>query len=319
VRFINKVPALNYYVWSEKEMIMLDAISDASFLGLNNNSSGICSELFNYVYSLEEKKTLSEFDIKNEIKPELNKKIMDCKILIESKIKSIEADSIDSSKEQELIKLKDYKTKFNSLVALTDTLFNKEILLDIQVGSGEIVRIFIKRDDNKKWTFELKGRQSGKWVTTYGFSFTSQRLESPTYFSKQIPDEPTFQILKSRRANIWDLNYVPAVFFSYFPSQNFKCPWNHSLTAGLGFDLSAAPTVFLGYNGMFYHNIGLSTGVSFYQQNRLKSQFTENETVTTSFDKEGLHDKIYRPNLFISVNFRFGENPFKPNNESGNE
>ena len=35
-----------------------------------------------------------------------------------------------------------------------------------------------------------------------------------------------------------DLNYVPAVFFTFFPSKRKSKCWNHSLTGGLGFDLS---------------------------------------------------------------------------------
>ena len=179
----------------------------------------------------------------------------------------------------------------------------------IIVSNGDKVTITVKRD-TLTWTFIFKGNERGKWVTTYGFGFTSSALERPTYFAKQVPDTNVFQILKARNPNVLDLNYVPAVFFSFFPSQNFNKTWNHSLSAGLGFDLTA-PVVFLGFNTMFWHNIGISTGIAFQQQYRLKDQYSEDEIISQTLDKDQLHDRVYSPNLFFSVNFRLGENPFE--------
>lgn len=187
----------------------------------------------------------------------------------------------------------------------------------INIETGEKITIIVHRD-TLKWTFIFNGDERGKWITTYGFGFTSSKLEGSNYFTKQVPDTTVFEILKARDNKYLDLNYVPAVFFSYFPKQNFNDCWNHSLTAGLGFDLSA-PVVFFGYSGLFYHNIGISAGVAFQQQYRLKDQYSENEILSLTLDKDQLHDKIYRPNVFVSINFRFGENPFKSNTEEDSE
>jgi len=190
---------------------------------------------------------------------------------------------------------------------------NQSSFQNISVESGETVTITIKRD-TITWTYILKGESLGKWVTTYGFGFTSSALGGNTYYSKQMPDTTLYKILKSNNTGNLDLNYIPAIFFSYFPTQNFNKCWNHSLTAGLGFDLSA-PVVFFGYNGMFWQNLGFSLGVAFQQQYRLKNQYTENEIIKSDLTIDQLHDKVYRPNLFVAVNFRFGENPFKTSSE----
>lgn len=187
----------------------------------------------------------------------------------------------------------------------------------INVKTGDKISIIVKRD-TLVWTFIYKGDENGKWITSYGFGFTSTSLEGSTYYTKQIPDTALYSIIKTKRSGKLDLNYVPAVFFSYFPSQSFNSPWNHSLSAGLGFDLSA-PVVFFGYNGMFWQNIGISFGISFQQQNRLKDQFSENDIISINLEKNQLHDQIYRPNLFIAINFRLGENPFKKEPEETSE
>jgi hypothetical protein len=197
------------------------------------------------------------------------------------------------------------------LTATTHTVFE-----EITVGTGEKVTIKIIRGD-KVWTFIYKGKEKGQWVPTYGFGFTSASLEGATYYSKTMPDN-TIQILQARDPDALDLSYIPAVFYSYFPSQRFNKALNHSLTAGLGFDLEA-PLVFLGYNVLYQHNIGFSFGLVFQQQYRLKDQYDPRETISISLDKDQLHDEVYRPNFFVAVHFRFGESPFKSKEEASDE
>jgi len=178
----------------------------------------------------------------------------------------------------------------------------------IKVETGTRTTIVITRD-SLSWTFVLHGNEVGKWVTTYGFGFSSAKYNGDSYVTKQLLDTSAYKIIKSTRPQIYDLNYIPAVFFSYFPTNNNE-PCNYSCTAGLGYDLSA-PVIFGGFNIMYRYNIGLSLGVVFQQQYRLKGQYNENDIISVPLDINQLHDKIYRPNIYLAVHFRFGENPFK--------
>ena len=175
----------------------------------------------------------------------------------------------------------------------------------LQVSNGEKATITITRD-TLKWTFIFKGDEVGKWITSYGFGFTTSVLNGSTYYTKQLGDSSAYKILKSSRHQITDLSYIPAIFFSFFPSQNLNKKINFSWTGGLGFDLSA-PVVFAGINLMYYNNIGLSLGIAFQQQYSLKNQYSENDIVTMPLNISQLHDKIYKPNIFIAINFRFNE------------
>lgn len=187
----------------------------------------------------------------------------------------------------------------------TSKKYNEEIV----VGHGEKIVIVVKRD-SLTWTFIYEGEPQGQWVSSYGFGFTPKAFGSRPYFAKQLPDTSTFEITQSKKSKVLDLNYIPAIFFSYFPSQNFDKYWNRSFTGGLGFDLSA-PVVFLGYNQMYKQNIGFSAGLVFQQQYVLKDQYLEGQPIVNFLDKDQLHDKVYRPNFFISANFRLGKNPFQ--------
>jgi len=319
VILVNAVPSKKYLVWIEKEVVFPDPIDVSGTLNddYSKELSDLSLEFRTFVANILEDQSLTEIEIKAKIKPQLESEIKKIKSSLKTIRKNNDKIADESLKNKNKENLSKYESAMNKFIDSTYLLIDKKLALEVNVETGEIVKIYVQSGESK-WTFILKGKQSGKWVTTYGFGFTSQRLESPAFHSKQIPDTNIFQILKSRRADYFDLNYVPAIFFSYFPSQNFNSCWNHSLSAGLGFglNLSSAPIVFLGYNAMFYNNIGFSLGIAFHQQYRLKSQYDEFDILSSVLDKDQLHDKVYRPNLFFAINFRFGENPFKTGNAS---
>jgi len=290
----NAFPTKEYKIQIETTIKLLEPLElkRSEFLG-GPDSALICKE-FNEVYQYLNE--LTDQDILKDSKPKLSEKDI-----------SLRIDSLKTFLKITTCNIKELKKRADSLIQC----FYRSYNLPIKVGTGEIVTIHVTCDD-KLWTWTLEGNEPGKWVTTYGFGFTFKALEGATYYTKQVPDTSVFQILKTSDPEPLDLNYIPAIFFSFIPSQRFNKCLSQSLTAGLGFDLTS-PVVFLGYSLLFWHNIGLSAGLAFQQQQRLKSQYKENEIIGSELDKDQLHDDVYRPNLFISVNFRFGDNPFKSN------
>jgi len=187
----------------------------------------------------------------------------------------------------------------NSLISKCQKLIPQKI----NVASGETVTITITRDD-KVWTWELKGDKVGEWLMSYGFGFCSSALAGKTYHLQQMDDTTTFKITKDAKPGALDLAYIPAIFYSFLPASKYNSSYNWSITAGLGFDLSA-PVVFFGGGFMFRQNIGINSGVAFQQQSKLLPQYSEGQILTSTMQDSQLHEKVYRPNLFISINFRF--------------
>lgn len=191
----------------------------------------------------------------------------------------------------------------------SDSLINlchKVIPQNIEVHSGEAVSIVVTRDE-KVWTWELVGDNIGEWVMSFGFGFCSSSLEATKYHLEPVNDTSTFKITKDSKPGVLDLSYIPAIFYSFLPATKYNSNYNWSLTAGLGFDLSA-PVVFVGGGFMFHQNIGVSMGMAFQQQSKLLPQYTEGQILNSSLEKDQLHERIYRPNLFIAINFRFDKN-----------
>jgi hypothetical protein len=181
----------------------------------------------------------------------------------------------------------------------------------ISIGYDEKITITVMRD-TLKWTFVYEGEKRGEWLTNYGFGFTPKNFSRP-FFAQQIQDSVKYMITRSKVKNKLDLNYTPAIFFSFLPSQNAAKAWYFGFTGGLGFDFTS-PVVFLGGNFMYHQNIGFGFGLAFQQQYTLKDQYKEGEVITSPLDREQLHDKVYFPNFFFSANFRLGKNPFQPVN-----
>lgn len=191
------------------------------------------------------------------------------------------------------------KDSANALISRCQKLIPEKI----KVASGETVTITITRED-KVWTWELKGDKIGEWLMSYGFGFCSSALAGKTYHLQQMDDTTTFKVTKDARPGALDLAYIPAIFYSFLPASKYNNSYNWSITAGLGFDLSA-PVVFFGGGFMFRQNIGINMGIAFQQQSKLYPQYYEGQILTSSIQDSQLHDKVYRPNLFISINFRF--------------
>ncbi len=163
---------------------------------------------------------------------------------------------------------------------------------------------------NKTYYYKFAGKAKGRWLSNYGFLFTPRSIEPERYFQEQIGKD-SFQIKKKTDASILDLRFAPTIFFSYFFDKNVDKNWNSSLSLGLGFNFQS-PVISFGYNGMYNQNIGFSAGIVFYEHQNLDGRYREGKILKENLPEGKLYEsQFFRPNLFIALNVRLGENPFK--------
>ena len=203
----------------------------------------------------------------------------------------------------------------NALFVIEKT---RKRLLPQTLKKGEYIEVTISRkvegDDDKEitWTSIYTTEKKGKWLTTYGFSFVPELIsKSESFFSKQADTVFTITELNKRSR----LNFVPSVFFTWFPYKDIEKDFSFSWTCGLGFDLEA-PTAFLGGNLLYNQNIGISFGLAAHQQDFLNGRYEEGEIITENLGEEQLNEKLYSINPYISVIFRLGSSPFKGTNSA---
>lgn len=281
----NVIPGMKYNIKISKTVIPMPALPAPNIPGpaATDSAKGPCEEL-NLAYL----KLLGISDPANDDSTGKTEKAVSENVLVLQK----EIDKGNCTK-------KDLVDSAQSLISK----FQKEINEKVSIKSGEKVVITVWRDD-KIWTWEFVGDETGEWVLSYGFGFCSAALAGKTYHLQQMDDTTTYKITQDAKPGALELAYIPAIFYSFLPSAKYNSSYNWSITAGLGFDLSA-PVVFFGGGFMYRQNIGVNMGVAFQQQDKLYPQYSEGQILASPMQDAQLHKQVYRPNLFISVNFRF--------------
>lgn len=205
-------------------------------------------------------------------------------------------------------KLKDIEKMKNCDVTYKDRIKNFakiKIEENVEVAKNEEYSITISRD-GATWTFIFKAPTSGEWGLYYGFTFAVDLKEQDTYFSKYASSS-MFTITKqeNRKNGIY---YYPTVGYQW--QKNTKNVLVPSIQGGLGSNLEEV-IVMLGGSLIYHYNLSLSAGVILHKKHFLKGKYKEGDTVDENLDFDQLHDQHYRPNLYVGINFRFAENPFK--------
>lgn|GEM_PF-1875980 len=165
-------------------------------------------------------------------------------------------------------------------------------------------------------------KKPGRWDASSGFAFIPDVFRNEVFgIGKRdnnlyyVSEEDSSSTL-ARQNETARLHFSPAVFFSFFPRYRKGKTWNHSLTAGMGLDLSelkldlSKPVLFLGYNIAFHENISFSLGLSAKKYHFLKGEYECGQEVSTDLEFDDLHDERYRINPFVSLNIRFRKGLF---------
>lgn len=185
---------------------------------------------------------------------------------------------------------------------------------------GEVVHVTIirmsedKKTEDKKWEYIYKTAPKGKFLLTYGFSFSSKSLEPAKYFTSEIGTD-SFAITKERAPNVVDCHFLPSIFFNWMPTKKANNDMVTTFVAGLGAnaDNFAALT---GVSFLYNQTVGISTGISWYSQQRLLGMYRADEIVKTNLTEGQLHENVIRPNFYLSIVFRLADNPFGKKNEN---
>jgi hypothetical protein len=181
------------------------------------------------------------------------------------------------------------------------------------VSRGQQLRIVVQRlkeadkTVEKTWTTILSTGSRGQWLTTYGVTFVPLRDE--LFFAKAGATQGQYVITAQRADAQSGIKFLPSVLFSWLPATTRFADWAFSPTAGFG-ATSDAFSALVGYTATYNSNLGFSAGVAVAQQRRLLGQYSENQIVTENLTEDQLHHRVLKPAFFVSLTFRFGENPF---------
>jgi hypothetical protein len=180
--------------------------------------------------------------------------------------------------------------------------------------SEDLTITVIRRNENdsedyKKWVFNFKTRDRGKFLVTYGFAFAPKVWEPSKYYTKELAAD-SFCITKQTAPGKLEFTFLPTIFFNWLPSYQANRTFSWSLTGGIGANTDNF-AVLAGGSVMYNQTIGLSLGITFYNQKRLLGQYSENDIVKTNLTDDQLYQTIIGMNGYIAIIFRLSESPFK--------
>ena len=293
----NKLPYQEYDIEITKKAIPIDAFSLPSRAEEIETAGGgvaMCARFINEVYEIY------RLDREEDLKLKLTE--------IEEDIQSI----------TEALYERD-TTEEGCMISHLHQARNILDLTRIKIGEwnlkrGEQLEIVITRatdDEPRTWTQVFSTEPRGEWQVSYGFSFITQIFnEEKQFFSAANDTSFTIKQENNRKS----LSFAPSLFFTWMPTKSINEPWSIGFSGGLGFDFEN-PTVFLSPTISYNQNIKIHLGLVAHKQNVLLGKYEENQVINENLGSEQLHEQLYKINPFISVSFRFDQNPFQQQSE----
>ena len=195
-----------------------------------------------------------------------------------------------------------------------------ETLGTYRLRGGDVLTVKVRRpagDGEKTCEATISTEPSGRWLTSYGFTFVPNRNDE--FFTRSL-GEDKFEIaeISNDRSTLEDLDFVPSFFYSYLPRRYQDRDWSPGITFGLGFDQSS-PAVFVGGSLDYRRFASLIAGVVVHEQQTLDGRYTLGQELTMALNEDDLHDESYGLNFFIGVSFRFNGNPFQQQEGGGDQ
>lgn len=195
----------------------------------------------------------------------------------------------------------DYAAKWNKNTTKTVTLPAAPL--------GADTTIYVSRTagdlSSKTWEYKITTGPSGEWRTSYGFALLRNKDK---LYSARTDANGQIVIQRSNAGNK-SLDVIPALFISWFDASQATESWDWGLNGGFGLDFTN-PTVLAGLEISMHQNLFFNLGVAANKQKRLKSQYTDGQTLTATVQDSDLVEEKYAPTYYFAVTYRFASNPF---------
>jgi hypothetical protein len=187
-----------------------------------------------------------------------------------------------------------------------------QVLGPFGVDSGQQLRVTVQRlaDSGaveKTWTTVLSAGSRGEWLTTYGMTFV--RNDNQRFYAKPGTEANKFVITPERESEKREVSFIPAVMFSWVPSDQRGRYVTFSPTAGVG-ATSDTFAVLVGGTATVNLNLGFTLGVAFSNHQRLSGKYVPGQTVSENLTEAQLHRNAKLPAVFFAATLRFGQSPF---------
>ncbi|HTF02936.1 MAG TPA: hypothetical protein VK826_02890 [Bacteroidia bacterium] len=175
-----------------------------------------------------------------------------------------------------------------------------------------------------------QGPENKPFMVYFGYGVSPNKMTPVSQFYCASEPSGSFTVKKRSESGVWSFkDATPVIYYTWVPQMTYhflpRKKWaktfggrtknffgtlvsNHvykiGFAGGLGLNLirpqfMAAPSLIIG------KNLSFQAGVCVMQKETLRGEYYEGQVLTEHLDFENLHRKIYYPEWFFSVAFRF--------------
>ncbi len=199
---------------------------------------------------------------------------------------------------------------------IKNTVFEKPIPLDLKQNQIITVTVIRKTSDTDSnpiiWTKMYKTEQKTRWLVHYGLTYAPSFISKTNNFfslaDTSVANRYTITKSNSNGPKPWD-NISATINFTY-PFHADSRPFDGGFTAGFGISTGLGLSGHAGLSAIIGDNVIISSGLVFMQKQKLKGQYKEGQIIKENLAFDALHEKVWLPEMFFTIGFRFGSNPF---------
>lgn len=196
------------------------------------------------------------------------------------------------------------------------SLHETDILIPFNLDFNQKITVTITRHDGensqKKWEFILTTEEKTRWLVHYGLTYAPNLLSKPDlFFSKADNSVASKYIITKQNGNgpnAWD-NISATMNFTY-PFSNKQKDFDIGFTGGFGLSAGFELSGHAGLSAIIGENVILSSGFVMMPKYALKGEYKEGQEIKENLAFDSLHKKGWYPELYFTIGFRFGKNPF---------
>ncbi len=185
-------------------------------------------------------------------------------------------------------------------------------LTNNQVITLTISKIAKNGKKDSDWSYTLKTPEKSRWLIHYGLTYVPNVISKVNHYFSQADTGATNKYTITKENNNgpkpWE-NISATINFTYPFSAKSK-DLDGGFTAGFGLNPGFEVSGHAGISAIIGENIIIGTGVAFLQKYKLMGEYRENQVVKTNLNFEALHHKVWLPELYFTIGFRFNSNPF---------
>lgn len=202
---------------------------------------------------------------------------------------------------------------------LVTQLSNTRALLDFpytgRLANNEIVTLTIERSgldkkliDTRTYVFDTPEKE--RWLIHYGLTYAPNAISrfSKYYAFADTSSTNKYSIKKENKngPKPWD-NISATINFTY-PFHADSRGFDGGFTGGFGLSAGFEVSGHAGLSMIVGQNIILSSGIVMIQKHKLNGEYKEGDIVKTNLNFEALHTKVWVPELFFTIGYRFPSN-----------